>query len=264
MPRNRRELSDTRIYHVVIKGADRQLLFEEPGDFRKYLSFLEYYKEQCKFELFAYCLMSNHVHLLLRHPPDFSLEMIFRRLNTSYAIWFNMKYNRTGFVQNSRYYSEPVESDRYFRTVARYIHFNPTKAGLEDAPGCTYQWSSFFDYINIISEIPSLTDTYFLLDLLGSHDNFYKLHSKIDEEGEKILDVDNIRTRLPDDVALEIIAEISNCHTTTEFQNLSIVNRNSYIPLIHKKGVSVRQINRLTGTPRGIIQRILQKTKTSS
>ena len=76
------------------------LLFEEPNDFHKYLSYLEYYKELCKFEIFAYCLMPNHVHILLRHSPDCSLETIFRKLNTAYAIWFNRKYNRTGFVQN--------------------------------------------------------------------------------------------------------------------------------------------------------------------
>ena len=93
MPRNRRQLSSTRTYHIVIKGADRQLIFEEPNDFHKYLSYLEYYKELCKFEIFAYCLMPNHVHILLRHSPDCSLETIFRKLNTAYAIWFNRKYN---------------------------------------------------------------------------------------------------------------------------------------------------------------------------
>ena len=116
MPRNARQKSITRTYHVVIKGADRQLLFEEKRDYEKYLDFINYYKQECQFELLAYCLMSNHVHLLIRHSPEYSLETIFRRLNTSYAIWFNMKYDRTGFVQNGRYFSEPVDSERYLLT----------------------------------------------------------------------------------------------------------------------------------------------------
>lgn len=134
MPRHSRTKSGTRIYHVVIKGADRQLLFEETKDYMKYLEILEYYKQECNFEIFAYCLMSNHIHLLIRHSIDCSLQTIFRRLNTTYAIWFNMKYNRTGFVQNDRFFSEPVEDEKYLLTVVKYIHFNPTKAGLEQAP----------------------------------------------------------------------------------------------------------------------------------
>ncbi|MBQ5850909.1 MAG: transposase [Lachnospiraceae bacterium] len=264
MPRNRRQLSSTRTYHIVIKVADRQLIFEEPNDFHKYLSYLEYYKELCKFEIFAYCLMPNHVHILLRHSPDCSLETIFRKLNTAYAIWFNRKYNRTGFVQNGRYYSEPIENDQYLISVVRYIHFNPTKAGLEKSPGCSYQWSSFFDYSNNISQAASLTDTYFILNLLGSYNNFSILHSKTEELTETILDLNNICKRLPDNIANEIIVEVSNCHTVTEFQNLSIIKRNLFILLIHQKGVSIRQINRLTGTPCGVINRIIKQSKTSS
>ena len=80
MSRNSRQKSSTRTYHVVIKGADRQLLFEEPRDFKKYLEIVEYYKQECQFELFAYCLMSNHIHLLIRHAPECPLETIFRRI----------------------------------------------------------------------------------------------------------------------------------------------------------------------------------------
>ena len=130
MARHSRKKSSTQIYHVVIKGADRQLLFEETKDYRKYLDILEYYKEEFHFKIYAYCLMSNHVHLLIHHPDTASLESIFRHINTTYATWFNLKYNRTGFVQDGRYFSEPVEDSRYLLTVVRYIHYNPAKAGL--------------------------------------------------------------------------------------------------------------------------------------
>ena len=98
MPRHSRKKSSTQTYHVVIKGADRQLLFEETKDYIKYLDILEYYKEKFSFNIYAYCLMSNHVHLLIHHPDTVSLESIFRHINTTYATWFNLKYKRTGFV----------------------------------------------------------------------------------------------------------------------------------------------------------------------
>lgn len=89
MPRIKRQTSTTNTYHVVIKGADRQLLFEESKDYRKYLELLDYFKQECQYEVFAYCLMSNHVHLLIRHSDDIPLETIFRRINTTYAVWYN-------------------------------------------------------------------------------------------------------------------------------------------------------------------------------
>ena len=134
MARQARKLSSTLTYHVIVRGADRQLLFEETKDYLKFLDFLQLYKEKYEFEIFAYCLMSNHVHLLLRHPETVTLERIFRSLNSSYASWFNQKYQRTGFLFGGRYYSEPVESDQYLLTVLKYIHFNPTKAYLESKP----------------------------------------------------------------------------------------------------------------------------------
>ena len=254
MPRHARIKSSTNTYHIIIKGADSQLLFESDKDFTKYLDFLAYYKEKCEFELFAYCLMSNHVHLLMRHSVNFSLEKIFRCLNTAYSTWYNMKYMRTGYVQDGRYYSEPIEDDRYLISALRYIHFNPTKAGLENAPGVSYPWSSYYEYINTTSGI---TDTALINHILGSREQFLYLHSIPMEE--KCLDIDQCRKRIPDDVAQEIIRQISNCDSVAAFQKLSLLDRDSFLISIHKKGVSIRQMNRLTGTPRGVIERIVNR-----
>lgn len=254
MSRNLRQKSNIHIYHVVIKGADRQLLFEEKKDYIKYLHILEYYKQECHFELFAYCLMSNHVHLLLRHSSECSLETIFRKINTTYAVWFNMKYDRTGFVQNGRYFSEPVETERYLLTVLKYIHFNPTKAGLEPAPGASYPWSSFYEYQNHTTK---LTDIAPIFEIIGNVDNFHKLHATV--SNDTCLEIDRFRKRIPDDVAKDIIFEVSHCNTATDFQKLSLIQRDKSIKIIHEKGLSIRQINRLTGTPRGVVERILKK-----
>lgn len=255
MPRHARMLSSTNIYHVVVKGADRQLIFEEEKDFKKYIEILEIYKEKCEFELYAYCLMSNHVHLLLR-TTSMSLEDIFRRINTHYSGWFNAKYNRTGSLQDGRYFSEPVENINYLKNVACYIHFNPTKAGLEPTPGANYPWNSFNEYILGHSK---LIDIDLFYRLIGNSDTFFDYHKS--SPSEECLDIHLLRKRLPDDVAKDIILTYSKCNNSTEFQNLPIKERNEMILLLHKKGVSVRQLNRLTGTPRGIIERLIAKNK---
>lgn len=256
MPRKKRQKSSTNMYHVVIKGADRQLLFEERKDYQKYLNLLEYYKEECNFEIFAYCLMSNHVHLLIRHSEQFPLETVFRKINTAYAIWYNMKYDRTGFVQNGRFYSEPVETMESLVNIMRYIHFNPTKAGLEESPGISYPWSSFHDYK---SKNDKIIDRNLAIEIIGNEKTFFDMHEKNADDETTYLDVNSIRKRLPDDVARDIIFDVSNCSTSTEFQNLALLSRNKYILEIHKKGVSIRQLNRLTGIPRGVIERTLKK-----
>lgn len=253
MPREARKSSSTNIYHVVIKGADRQSLFEESKDYKKYLEILKEYKEQCQFELFAYCLMSNHVHLLLK-VSSMPLENIFRRINTYYAGWFNAKYSRTGHLQDDRYFSEPVETKEYLWNVIRYIHYNPLNAGLESTLGEQYMWNSYRDYLLNDSK---LIDTNSFFQIFGSREDFFLFHQT--KPSATYLDVNNLKKRLPDDVAKDIILEISNCNTSTEFQNLPLAERNKYLLSIYKKGVSIRQLNRLTGTPRGVIERTVLK-----
>lgn len=257
MPRKARQKSIINIYHVVIRGADRQRMFESHSDYCKYLDILKRYKEELDFDIYAYCLMSNHVHLLI-HEKSNSLETIFRHINTCYAVWFNMKYQRTGFLQQGRYYSEPVDNEKYLLSVLRYIHNNPTKAGLEAYPGESYHYSSMSDYLSgsfrIIS--PSLLGVIFK-DL----QSFKSFHEEIVDD--ECLDIDKIKTRIPDDVARSIIIEECKCHSVNDFQSLSKVDRDKYLLLLNKKGISIRQLNRLTGVPKGVIDRVLAKKRSS-
>lgn len=251
MPRKPRMLSELNIYHVVIKGVNSQCLFEERRDYIKYLEILELQKEDCNFDLFAYCLMSNHVHLLLR-SNDVSLESIFRKINTTYANWFNMKYSRSGPLQDGRYYSEPVDSLDYLLSAMRYIHRNPIKADLEKAVGQKYPWSSYHAYTN---QSGSLVDTKYILTNFNSIDDFIEFHSS--DTDQSFLDVNTIKRRIPDDVAIEIIKNCCQVNHPTEIGSFTLLDRRNAIFLLYENGISIRQINRLTGIPRGIIERIL-------
>ncbi len=252
MPRRSRTTSSTGMYHVVIRGMDRLCMFEQENDYKKYLDLLSLYKEECDFSLYAYCLMTNHVHMVIR-VNTVSLETIFRKINTHYAVWFNMKYQRTGHLQQERFYSEPIEDYTYLLTATRYIHQNPLKAGLETVPGESYRWSSIHDYYNLND---SVTDISFILDMMA-HDAFLDYNGTT--ASDKCLDIDTVKKRLPDDVAKEIIQKISNCSSSTDFQKLPVLQRNEYLSQIHAEGVSTRQLNRLTGISVGIIQRTLNK-----
>ncbi|MCQ2519892.1 MAG: transposase [Lachnospiraceae bacterium] len=251
MPRKPRQHSQINIYHVVVKGINSQLLFEEHKDYLKYLEILEFHKENCNFNLFAYCLMSNHIHLLIQ-VNDTPLESIFKKINTAYAIWFNMKYHRSGPLQDGRYYSEPINSLDYLLSAMRYIHKNPFKANLEKNVGSKYPWSSYHSYIK---EKDGLVDINLVLSELGSLDNFIKFH--IYDSCCSFIDINNIKRRIPDDVAMEIIKQKCKVVHPTDVCKLSLSERRNAIFLLYENGISARQINRLTGIPRGIVDRIL-------
>ena len=128
MPRTARIPSASGCYHVVLRGIGKQILFEEDEDYRRFLHTLERYLRDEKADIYAYCLMENHVHLLLH--ADSGLDRLMKRIGTSYAYYFNEKYSRSGHLFQDRFSSEPVEDEAYLLAVVRYIHNNPQKAGI--------------------------------------------------------------------------------------------------------------------------------------
>ena len=113
----------------MLRGINRQQIFEEAEDCYKFLAILKEYKEICGYRVYAYCLMGNHIHLLLKEGTE-PLEQVFKRLCGKFVYWYNAKYQRTGHLFQDRFKSEPVDTQEYLQTVIRYIHQNPVKAGI--------------------------------------------------------------------------------------------------------------------------------------
>jgi len=110
MPRTGRERSKSGIYHIVLRGSNRQTIFEDEEDAIKFLETLQTYKEKSGYKIYAYCLMGNHVHLLLKEEQE-ELGIIMRRIGASYVYWYNWKYQRCGHLFQDRYKSEVVEDE---------------------------------------------------------------------------------------------------------------------------------------------------------
>lgn len=116
MSRHNREKSSTGFYHVMVRGINKNNLFLEDDDKKYYLKVLADKKEQCNFLLPAYCLMDNHVHMLIKEQKS-ALPDIMKRVNVSYAGYFNRKYNRVGPFFQGRYKSEVIEDEKYFQKI---------------------------------------------------------------------------------------------------------------------------------------------------
>ena len=145
MPRQRRKIGLSKIYHVIARGNERKDIFLDDEDKSKFIQIIINKKRKNEYTLYAYCLMNNHLHLLLKEEEG-NISRAMRRINTAYAYYFNKKYNRVGHVFQDRFRSEPVENDRYLLSVIRYIHNNPVKAKIVNQPQ-QYKWSSYSLYL---------------------------------------------------------------------------------------------------------------------
>ena len=145
MARKPRIQFEGAFYHIIVRGNQRQDIFGDESDRYRYLERLGIYKDKCGFLLYAYVLMSNHVHLLIETPAE-PISRIMQMINFTYTQYFNRKYGKVGHLFQGRYKSYLCDKDSYLMSLVRYIHNNPVRAGLAKDVGA-YQWSSHADYV---------------------------------------------------------------------------------------------------------------------
>ena len=245
MSRQARQKSKTGIYHIMLRGINRQDIFQDDEDKGVYLERLSNYKNECRFKIYAYCLMNNHVHLLLKEG-SVSISDVMKRIGASYVYWYNRKYDRIGHLFQDRYKSEPIECEKYLITVLRYIHQNPIKVGLP-----IDSWTSYNDYLGD----DGITDKKSILELFGreseiARNEFIKYMSQTNND--LCLDISE-RKRITDDEAKEIIKKIGKITTCQELQQIDRDTRGMILKKLKEEGLSIRQIERLSGLNRGVI-----------
>jgi putative transposase len=145
MSRPYRLQSENCFYHITSRGDDRKKIFVNERDHEKFLEYILLAKAKYKFRVYAYCLMSNHYHLLLETPHP-NISKIMHYINGSYTTYYNIKRGRSGHVFQGRFKSLVVDKDSYFLELSRYIHLNPVKAKIVEKPE-QYRWSSYLGYL---------------------------------------------------------------------------------------------------------------------
>lgn len=140
MSRRPRQVSGSGIYHVMLRGVNRDVIFLEDEDRERFLFAMKAAGDACEYKILAYCLMDNHVHLVLRSGTE-PIGCTVRRFGVRYAGWFNRKYDRVGHLFQDRFKSVPVDDDAHLITLLRYVWNNPVEAGLVERPE-EYHWSS--------------------------------------------------------------------------------------------------------------------------
>jgi len=246
VPRAARKKSETGVYHVTLRGINQQQIFEDEEDNEKFLQIMEECKKVSGFELYAFCLMGNHIHLLLKVVAE-DVDQIIKRIGVRYVFWYNWKYQRAGHLFQDRFKSEPVENDRYLLAVVRYIHQNPIKANICDRLE-DYRWSSFNEYVGS----RRIADCDAILEIIGM-DEFLKLNKTMSNDSD--IDDYTPRVRVTDDEARATIIRICNFSSFDDFRSITRKERDLYLSKIKNCGISIRQISRLTGVSKAIVER---------
>jgi REP element-mobilizing transposase RayT len=256
MARIRRKGSTSGIYHVMVRGINQQRLFEEEADCTKYLDCLSEVKKKSGLTLFAYCLMGNHVHLLLREGNE-PISITMKRLGVKYAYWFNNKYQRSGHLFQDRYKSEPVCDDAYFFAVLRYIYQNPVKARL-CAKTDEYAWSSRRLFgkdgsLDGLIDERELAEIVSVKEIVGCADALLEVADTEDavRRGRPM--------RFLDEDAVAKMREFSGAATSAAFQKLDSTAQRRNVLKMAECGISLRQQARITGISNGVIERWVSK-----
>jgi len=248
MPRYARTQSKSNVYHIMLRGINRTDIFLDEDDKNRFIDTIIRFKEKSKYEIYAYCLMDNHIHLLIKELEE-PINVTMKRIGVSYAYYFNRKYKRIGHLFQDRYLSETIEDDAYILAAVRYIHNNPVKAKMVKSIN-DYKWSSYREYLSEAKLIKKDE----ILGMFAKDEeravDLFKQYSK-EEVEDAILDIDVGEER---DIVDEIIKKYGI--EKDKVKEMSKSKRNEILREIKTKSkVSVRDLSRILGIGKDIIFR---------
>ncbi|NLY44058.1 MAG: transposase [Clostridiaceae bacterium] len=258
MARLARKISQTGLYHIIFRGICRQNIFEDMNDYEKMLEVIKQVKRELQYDIYAYCLMTNHAHLFIKEKNAGDIIKIMSKILSQYAGWFNRKYLRSGALFGDRYKSEAIEDYRYLFSLVRYIHQNPLRAGIVSKLD-DYKWSSYNDYIK--PKENSLTDTGFILNQFSDDKDkavelFIEFNNEIEDNDFTIAD----GRRKNEGSIKRIIMSLIDGEQPHTIKSMPKEKRDLIIYKLYKdEGLSKSVIERATGISRGTIIKIIKQ-----
>jgi putative transposase len=241
----------------MLRGANRQEIFHDDEDCSKFLDLMHQYKLKTGVEIYGWCLMSNHVHLLLREGNE-GVSATMKRIGVSYVSYYNWKYRTSGHLFQDRFKSENVENVRYLLTVVRYIHQNPLKAGMVKRVD-EYKWSSCRQYYGTHNVGRKLLDSDYIIGMFSgdnilARERFKEFNETVNQD--QCLDHHMGERRLTDEEAREVIKKLLSEIEIAQVKSLPRLQRNEILKKTKAiKGLSQRQTARILGISRTLISK---------
>jgi putative transposase len=257
LPRQAREKSESGYYHIMVRGNEQRKIFMDNSDREKYLDILSKQVHLNRIEISAYCLMDNHLHLLIKEI-DNELSKALQSIGTAYVIYFNKKYSRVGHLFQNRFKSEPIKDENYLFGTLRYIHQNPIRAGIcnrvED-----YPWSSDCYYRN--SSRRSFVTNHILKHISNNHEQAVVEYCRMMKIPETKSFIDDNNPPMTNEQLSKVIKQELDSHGIAD--PLEKLHRNVIKQLVskfHKEyGASMQLIANELGISKSMVQRLLRK-----
>lgn len=260
MGRKARKISSTGIYHIMLRGNNREQVFLSGRDTNVFLAILEQQKIKHNMKMYGFCLMPNHVHLAVKEPEAGLISKFMHGLETAFTKWYNIEHEKCGHVFQGRFKSEPVETIEYLANLIRYIHNNPVKAHMCNHPG---QFSAS-SYLLYFTDDPGIIDRDDVFEIISKED-FAAFHNKeLDAEQLKFMEMeDEFQPRVVNDKALETIKTLSDCENGMRLLGLGMDKIREVFLACRKRGLSYRQIGDFVKKGRSTVLRIVNGTTKS-
>ena len=263
MPRTARITSGSGVYHVMLRGINKETIFESRDDYWKFIKLMDrlcHPRDETDRPIdphcciYAYCLMPNHVHLLIR-DFDGSLANSIKSLSIPYAQYYNVKYERVGHFFQDRFKSEPVNDWEYFVTLLRYIHQNPVAADMvSDVKD--YTWSSWREYVNPRGCSIPVCATRPVLDKIPISE-LEGLVKELLPKAQKILDFNyDGSTRVEDELVRDYIESLCGPDFADVLQSCPRDRVCEMVKLFREFGANDSQISRITGLSYKVLRRM--------
>lgn len=259
MAREARKQSETGYYHVMMRGNNREKIFRNTTEKQYLIELLQIQADEENISIIAYCLMDNHVHLLIRSDLQLMSEAL-KWINIKFAGRYNYKYKRTGHVFQGRYKSEVINTEEHLMQVIRYIHNNPVKAKMV-SEASDYEWSSYKSYVDKKDKLISSSERQMVIDLFSnSKEHYIKFHSE--EETQEFLDIKEDIEREREEKANRIINKYCQQYAiikTIELKNRKDVLEKIIIELLKNSNLSHRRIAEFLDIDRGTVHNAAKK-----
>lgn len=256
MARKKREKSVSGIYHVMLRGINKQNIFFCEDDYVKMM----YILHDCQYKILgryvnkkvissnlctilAYCILDNHLHILIREGEE-KISDIVKRIEVKYAAYYNTKYERVGHLFQGRYASEPVNDMLYLHRLLRYIHRNSVKA-MEARTPEEYPYSSWNEYVKHKSNIIKVLKPTAIEAILDEWNLFELTQWVNDDVDDRCMDMDSFGNVISDHDAFEILAEVSGINNPEDFRLLDSATQIHFLIEAVDNGISLRQAARL-------------------
>ena len=245
----------TGFYHVCARGTGKQLIFESDEDRRQFLELMRDCCRDAQVTIVAWCLMGNHVHLVLADYED-RMSAAMHRLLLTYARRFNKRTGRSGQLFQNRFDRRSLDTDRQLMAAIRFVHAHPQEAGISLIE--RYPWSSFYEFLRAYDGDvgKSFSDPSCVLELFGSAKGFVGYSLELPDGSDSVThdmnETEWERHAFADKIAKRLGVPLNELKTVTPSR------RDGIIFALHDGGYTVREIERYTGISKSTVSRIVR------